>query len=141
MPGEARSIQAILAQLAQEGAEVGRIADLAAVTWRRIDAALAPIIGQRGVAALYKRSLYLARTEHAFLAPLPENASSPGDFSALHAALSDQTNANATAANAALLETFSGLLTSLIGASLTERLLRSVWDHSSSGSAAQDTSP
>ena len=41
----------------------------------------------------------------------------------------------------ALLQTFYELLASLVGPSLTERLLRSVWAHSSSGPPAQDTSP
>jgi hypothetical protein len=33
------------------------------------------------------------------------------------------------------------LLASLVGTSLTERLLRSVWDHSPGAAPAQDTSP
>ena len=45
----------------------------------------------------------------------------------------------AVAANAALLQNFQDLLTSLIGLSLTERLLSPVWDKPSSGQAEQDT--
>ena len=39
------------------------------------------------------------------------------------------------------LQTFHELLATLVGPSLTERLLRSVWADSSSGPPAQDTSP
>jgi hypothetical protein len=41
--------------------------------------------------------------------------------------------------NAALLQNFHELLVSLIGASLTERLLRPVWDIPPSGDAVQET--
>jgi hypothetical protein len=48
-------------------------------------------------------------------------------------------SADAANAAAALALTFRDLLTHLIGDSLTERLLRSVWTSPSSGNAAQDT--
>jgi len=44
------------------------------------------------------------------------------------------------AGGGALFQSFHALLTSLVGASLTDRLLHSVWVHSSSTSPAQDTS-
>ena len=141
MESAARRIHASLAQLAAHGANVGQIADAAVATWRSIDAVLSPIIGQGGVAALYKRSLYLSRGDHPWLAVAAEDALQPDDFATLHRALAKQTSGNAAAANGALLTTFSDLLTSLIGASLTERLLQSVWDHTSSGHAVQENTP
>jgi hypothetical protein len=126
--------------LAADSADAGRTAEKAVRTWRALDAALAPIIGHRGFAALYRRSLYLARTAHPCFAAVHDGELQPPDFAALQTALSQQTGADAVAANAALLQTFHDLLTSLIGTALTERLLRSVWDQPPSGDAAQDTS-
>jgi hypothetical protein len=117
-----------LTQLAADGADGQRIADRAVATWRDIDAALSPIIGRRGVAALFKRSVLLAVPRQASLVSADENVDAPGDFAALRAALSAQTAADAIATNGALLKTFVDLLTNLIGVSLTERLLQSVLD-------------
>ena len=141
MDSEARRIPSALAPLVTAGADAARIADTAVAIWRDIDAALAPIIGQRGVAALIKRSLYLTHSEHPWLATVYEGTPPPGDYGPLHAALSKQTGAQAAAAQGALLQTFHDLLGNLIGASLTERLLRAVWDRLSSGDAVQGTSP
>ena len=141
MESAARRIHASLAQLAAHGANVGEIADAAVATWRTVDAVLSPIIGQGGVTALYKRSLYLSRGDHPWLAAAAEDVLQPDDFATLHRALAKQTSVNAAAANGALLTTFSDLLTSLIGASLTERLLQSVWSHPSSGHAVQENTP
>ena len=133
--------QATVAHLTMQGADAARIADAAASTWRRVDEALAPIVGSRGVAALFKRSLYLTRAAHPCLAALDEQASQPETFAALGAALALQSPPAASAAHDALRLTFRDLLGKLIGAPLTERLLQSVSDPSSSGDAAQDISP
>lgn len=131
----------MLAQQAAEGVHAERIADTAVATWRGIEAVLAPIIGHRGVAALYKRSLHAIRGEYPWLADVHENEFRPGEFSALQTALSQQPSSSAAAANGALLQTFHDLLTKLIGGALTERLLRPVWDNPSSGPAVHDDSP
>ncbi|HEY9199595.1 MAG TPA: hypothetical protein VIR60_09525 [Gammaproteobacteria bacterium] len=127
--------------MAAQGASVEEIAEAAVATWRNIDAALSPIIGQRGVAALYKRSLHLSRAHHPWLTTAAESTPQPDDFTALQTATAQQTTADAMAANDALLQNFTDLLANLIGASLTERLLRSVWDHPSSGHAVPETAP
>lgn len=62
------------------------------------------------------------------------------DLAALKAILAQQDSETATAGGA-LLQTFYELLASLVGPSLTERLLRSVWENPLSGPPAQDTSP
>lgn len=141
MQGEARRILATLAQLAAEGAGSGRIADQAVATWRDVDAILSPVIGQRGVAALFKRSLHLTRAYHPWFATVRDDALHPDKLAAFQTALSQQTSADAAAANGALLQTFWDLLTHLIGGPLTERLLRSVWDDLSSSHTVQDNSP
>ncbi len=134
-------MQLILQQLEVDDADPARIADAAVSTLQCIDAALSPIISQRGVAALYRRSLHLVRGEFPWLLDAHDGAQQPDGFAALHSALSQQTNSIAVAGTRALLDTFHELLASLIGAPLTQRLLRSVWDHSSSGHAGQDISP
>jgi hypothetical protein len=55
--------------------------------------------------------------------------------------LAQRSSAEAAAGGSTFLNTFHELLASLIGPSLTKRLLRSVWEPPSSGTAAQDTSP
>ncbi|HWU70347.1 MAG TPA: hypothetical protein VN017_03210 [Pseudoxanthomonas sp.] len=118
-----------------------QIADAIVSALQEIEAVLSPIIGQRGVAMLYKRSLYLMGPAHAWLAGVHEGIQSTVDLAALKSAFEQQSSANAAAAGDAFLQTFHDLLSSLIGPSLTERLLRPVWAPFSSGPPAQDTPP
>ena len=140
MQSEPGQSQESIAQRSAESADVARIADTAVSTWRDIAAALSPIFGHRGVAALFKRSVYLMRADYPWLAAAYGDGSQAGDFGALQTALLQQTGAQAAAAHGALQQTFYDLLARLIGASLTERLLRSVLDNPLSGHAAQDRS-
>lgn len=117
------------------------VADGAVAVWTAIDGALSPVIGARGNGALYKRSLHLARAQHPWLAAAYEGAVQPGDYSALRAALAQQTAADATRAQEALLRIFNDLLADLIGRSLTSRLLQAAWSPNSYGNAVQDESP
>ncbi len=114
--------------------------DTAVATWRDVDAALCPIIGQGGVAALFKRSLYLTRVDYPWLLAVYDGAVPPDEFTALYTALSQQPSATAAAANGALEQTFYDQLANLIGGSLTERLLGSILDNASSSRTTQDTS-
>lgn len=141
MQVEVRHIQEHCARLVAAGADSRQIGERAASTWLGVDSALSPIIGERGVAALFKRSLYLRRIEYPWLAAAHEGELPPEPYACLREALAQQTTSSAAAANGALLQTFYALLSDLIGASLTERLLRAVWDNPSSGDAVQDTSP
>jgi hypothetical protein len=141
MQSKAPRVPTAIARLLADGAAAAVIADTTVATWLAIEAALSPIIGLRGVAALYKRSLYLTRGDYPWLGTVYEGALGPSEFASLQGALGRQPDAEAAAASAALLQTFNNLLTSLIGESLSERLLRSVWDNHSSGPAAQDPSP
>jgi hypothetical protein len=141
MPPEEPHIDKNLGALAASGADAGQVAQAAVVAWTAVDRALSPIIGARGMAALYKRSLHLALTEYPWLAVAYEDALQPGDFASLRVALSQQAATNAAAAHDAMLQTFEDLLNNLIGRSLTRRLLQAVWDHPSSGDAVQDNSP
>jgi hypothetical protein len=141
MHGEERGIESTFARLAGTDAQVDRIATIAVAIWRSVADALSPIIGSGGVAALYRRSLHVSRTAHPWLAPTPADGSLAGELAALQALLQQQARDEAASATRTMLRTFDDLLVSLIGASLTEQLLASVWDTAARDRAAQDTSP
>lgn len=138
MPADPPMMQSMFVRQSA-GADVLRIAEMAVSIWKDISIALSPIIGQPGVAALFKRSIYLTRIAHPCLAAVLEDRTEPDEFIAMQDVLAQQTSATAVAATVALLQHFQDLLTSLIGLSLTERLLLPVWEKPSSGPAVQDT--
>lgn len=131
-------IAASLAQYKGVKATALQIADTTAVAWQAIEVALTPIIGPRGVAALYKRSLHLNRQTHPGLGNVAEAVQTSIDTAPLQSVLAQQAAGDAAVIGAAVFQTFYELLTSLVGPSLTERLLRSVWVHFLSAHPAQD---
>jgi len=135
---ESRRIAAPLAHRVGKDANAAQIADAIVATWQEIEAALTPIIGQRAVVALYRRSLHLTGSIHPWMAGTHEGVQTDMDLAALKSVFRQQSSANAAGGGSALFQTFYELLASLVGPSLTERLLRSVWATSSSGPSAQD---
>ena len=131
----AEHIQSSLSKRAAAGWDTGSIASLIVSVWRDIDTALAPIIGHRGVGALFGRTLHVIRQDYPWLTAPHESIADPIDFAALHSILSQRTSANIVAANGALLQKFLEQLASLIGESLTERLLSTVVDTHSTGAS------
>ncbi|UKE73913.1 hypothetical protein [Xanthomonas graminis] len=134
---------AALARQAAAGTEASVVAASVAATWRQIEQALTPILGARGVAALFKRALFLTKDgfpwlHDAFVAI--EASSEHNALDIFRMALSRQSAATAAAGAGAFLSTFHGVLVSMIGATLTERLLQSVSVTFSSGPPAQDIS-
>ncbi|NRF65697.1 hypothetical protein HLB44_01735 [Aquincola sp. S2] len=127
-----------LAQRVGEDASAAQIAAAVIATWREIDAALSPIIGTRGVAALYRRSLHLTAATHRWITVQPEVLPPEMDLAGLQSMIALQSSADAAAGSTALFQAFHELLGSLVGPALTERLLRTVWADASSGSPAQD---
>ncbi len=124
------------------GVSSEEVAALVATAFAGTDQALTPIVGQRGMIALYKRTLHLSRPLHPWLtiaAEAADDANPEIEFAALTTALATRTSADAAVAGAQLLDSFRTLLTTLIGESLTERLLRPVWATFLSGSSARDT--
>ncbi len=135
---EGHQIAAFLAHRAGATATASQIADATAAAWHQIDAALTPIIGSRGVAALFKRSLHLNRQDHPCLAAMLESVQTTLDVAPLKSVLAQQSSAEAAAAGGEVLQTFYELLSNLVGPSLTERLLRSVWINFLSGPAVEE---
>ena len=139
MVAETQTMQALFARQSVIAADASSIARMAVSMWRDVGVALSPIIGHTGVEALFKRSVHLARSAHPCLATVLEDKTQSDALAPLQTVLSHQTSTTAVAANIALLQSFQDLLTSLIGLSLTERLLRPVWDKPSGSHAEQDT--
>jgi hypothetical protein len=138
---EGQSWPAPLAGRLPGDASAAEVADTIAEVWRGIDESLCPIIGHRGVAALYNRSLTITAAVHPWLPLNPAGALGAIDPATLRAALTRQQATEAAAAGAALFQAFRDLLASLIGASLTDRLLQSTWTPASGTQPAQDTAP
>ena len=122
-------------------ADAARIADTIAAAWHQIDAVLDPIIGRRGVAALYHRSLHLTSPAHPWLAGTNAEVQSSVDLAPLESALARQSSMDAAAGGGAVLQAFHELLVTLIGPSLTEQLLGSVWADLLGGVLTQRSSP
>lgn len=134
-------IAAALALKAGKGGNAARVADAIVSTWQEIAAALIPIVGKLGVAALYRRSVHLSGQAHPWLLALQQDNPTAMDLELLKSLAAQQSSADASAGGGTLLETFHELLASLIGLALTERLLRSVWAKFLSGAPARDISP
>jgi hypothetical protein len=141
MIGRAATFQTTLAQMAASGANADVIAATVVAAWRDIDGALSPIIGRGGLSALFERSLHLVSARHPALIAAHDDAVLSGDFVALQAVYAGSSGADAAAGHGALLVTFCGLLTGLVGEPLTERLLQPVWDALHRGDPAKDDAP
>ena len=126
-----------------QSVDPARIADVLVSILREVEAALAPVIGLRGVALLYRRTLYLSPNFQPLLAVTLDKAQglpTSLDFNALRAMLAQHSGADAITDGTALLQTLYDLLIELVGLSLTERLLRSVGANSPSGLPGPDGS-
>ena len=124
---ESRRIVATLVQRAGGGATAPELAEFVVSAWQTIEASLTPIIGQCSVATLYKRSCYLASREHAWLMDIHDGMQTTMNLAALKSALLEQGSSEIAAGAGRALQMFYEVLANLLGASLTERLLQSVW--------------
>lgn len=132
-------MDAPLARRLEENADNAQLAEAIVTIWGEIDRVLTPILGHRGVAALYNRSLFLTALQYPCLADIHQGVQAEMSLAELKSLLAQQSDLNAVAGNA-IFQMFHELLTSLVGASLTERLLRPVWENSLIAPPAQDTS-
>jgi hypothetical protein len=137
---EGPRIVSILALRVGQSTDSKQIARALAETWSEAEAALIPIIGAEGVAALLRRSIFLSSAAHAWFAALPKSARRVSDFGAVSSLIAEQPAQEALAGSTSLLLQFYNLLTSLIGLSLAERILETAWIGLSRGESAQDHS-
>jgi hypothetical protein len=138
---ESRQIVASLAHRVGPDADIARIAQAIISTLRDMEVALTPIIGQQGVAALYRRSLHLCASTHPRLACTRDKVPAGMDLTALKSVIVEQSDADALFFGEVLLTTFYELLSTLIGPSLTARLLRGMCELSLSDTPSQENSP
>ena len=97
--------------------------DLLLQPWQQLATQLSPLIGDSGFCALYGRAARLAAKRFGWLAPVQAGKTIVALLAGLRAQLAAAGLAEATAANALLLHTFTKLLAGLIGESLTMRIL------------------
>lgn len=121
------AIRATLTQRAGGDPDASAIAQATLDTWHQVADRLAPVIGARGVDALLSRSLHLTNRAFPWLAITGSDGDSVALLASLKTRLAGAETTAAAQAGHALLATFTELLATLIGESLTERLLTPVW--------------
>jgi hypothetical protein len=134
---------AIFQRQAATGATASTIAASVVSTWRQVEQALTPVLGVRGVAALFRRAVFLSKDRFPWLDEVFLALDGREDLSAVDVfgvVLGQQRADNAAAGGDAFFHTFHALLISMIGSSLTDRLLQSALANFSSGPSAQDIS-
>ena len=104
-----------------------RVADAATTLWEKLATEIISIVGEGGFDALYARSLFLTQSTFPWIAVCSLPLQTDSRFAALAMSLSDQTPEQAGAANSLLLITFTDIVASLIGETLTTGILRSAW--------------
>jgi hypothetical protein len=95
--------------------------------WKRLALRLSPLIGESGFCALYGRALRLVVPQFDWLKAAQPGKNAEHSLVALSGVYATVHIDAATAANTALLNTFTQLLSALIGQALTNRLLDSAW--------------
>lgn len=142
MQADARQFPAKFETLAAQGVDAATVAATALADWRKVEAQLSPIIGKVGMSALFKRSIHLSSGSFPWLSAAFDNGGpDAAAFTALHDLLLKQTVADAAAANALVLQTFSDLLYSLIGGALTARIMEPADRARPGGPPLQDPLP
>ncbi len=121
------TIRRTLVHGAGDAPDSGAIADATLSTWHQVAVRLVPVIGARGVDALFNRSLHVTSKTYPWLAVDGQDENVAMLLSGLRARIETQQLIDAVEACHALLVNFTELLASLIGDSLTKRLLISVW--------------
>ncbi|MDO9075203.1 MAG: hypothetical protein Q7U73_18250 [Rubrivivax sp.] len=112
----------VAADVDAEGAAAAVVA-----VWRDADSALRPVIGARGVVALFNRSAHVAARTYPWLALTGQDPAAPLDLEALRALFLAHGAQQSLAAGNHLLDQLHRLLEHLVGLPLTEQLLRAAW--------------
>lgn len=138
---EGRRIVASLAFRVSHIDDSDGIADVIIAMLLDTNASLVPIIGPKGVAALYRRSLHLSMSLHPRLTDICQPLADPLDLTQLKSLLIQQNKDDVIFFGEALLKALYELLVMLIGSSLSRRLLLDVWGTRLSTPPSQETSP
>jgi len=123
-----------LTHLAGEAPDSNAIAEATLCTWGHVADRLVPVIGRRGIDALFNRSLHVTCNTFPWLAFDVDEVNGAAQLAGLRMRLAGRDPEAAAEASYVLLVTFTVLLATLIGESLTERLLEPVWKTPSANS-------
>lgn len=121
------AIRRLLAHHAGVAPDAGRVAEATLGIWQQVADRLAPVIGVRGVAILFSRALHLTRTDFPWLVLDGGHVENAAQLASLKTRLAERDPDDASAASYALLVNVIEILATLLGESLTERLLEPVW--------------
>jgi hypothetical protein len=117
------------------------VADAAVQAWMRAAVELGPLIGTEGVRAVYARCLLLSKEDFPWLPPAEITTSQVKALGDLRQALERRGPADALEAITALLFNVAGLLSRMIGESLTVHLLDSAWGYEIPDKANKELPP
>jgi hypothetical protein len=120
-------IRRTLTQRAGAAADASAVANATLSSWQAMAARLSPVIGARGVDVLLRRALHLTSRDYVWLTLTPSGGDSAALLAGIQLRLAGREAPVAAAASEALLVAVTELLATLIGASLTARLLNPVW--------------
>ncbi|MGA2082824.1 MAG: hypothetical protein ABSH53_19735 [Holophaga sp.] len=121
------AIRRTLEQRAGGTHDAGRVAEATLSIWHQATTRLKPVIGTGGLDALYGRSLQLTATGFSWLSIAVEGEEVTAPLASLRRRLEAHDPVAAAQAGVALLVTVTDLLATLVGESLTERLLGPIW--------------
>lgn len=122
------TIRRTLTYHAGDSPDASAVAAAIVSIWQQVAALLEPVIGDRGVDVLFRRSLHLAHVDFPWLAIAGGESKESAEFLAsLKERLAGCETEVAAEASYVLLVTFTELLITLIGESLAARLLGPVW--------------
>jgi hypothetical protein len=134
------AIRSALEQRRGHDAGTSAIAEAAMALSREVTDRLTPMIGSRGVDAIISRSLQLTTPAFPWLGLAGEHLDGVGSLASFKARLEVRDPMAATEASVALLVAFTDMLVTMIGASLTDRLLDPIWAPPAPASAKENAS-
>jgi hypothetical protein len=120
-------VHELLVERAGPSPDAAAFAAAAAHIYDQAAQEIIPLIGERGVNALADRSLHLIRREFPWLTAKEEITPEVSPIAQVRLDLERQAPAVALSAGVALIATFSELLSTFVGAPLTQHLLSQAW--------------
>jgi len=122
------AIRRTLEERAGGAPDAAAVAEATIDIWHQVADRLAPVIGMQGVDVLLSHSLHLTSATFPWLVNPGDRGSNAAQLATLEARLAGCKPEASAEASCALFVTFTELLTTLIGESLTGRLLSPVWE-------------
>jgi hypothetical protein len=138
-PETAVLVEAIVSVLTRHAGSGAGVAAAVRRAYDDVTPVLAPLISQVGVDALVARALHVTRRDYPSDQAAEEEVTEP--FAQVTLWLEQQDPTLAADAAAAMLATFAGLLSALIGEPLTTRYLRKAWPEDFSAARQKRTHP